>query len=520
MEMVQLGELMTVKVVFSAVLGAVLILLLRLYNDFFLKPKRLRSKLEKQGIRGPPPFPFLGNLPQIKAMKMEQVKGKDNKSTSISHDWVQSLFPHFLKWKNEYGPVFLFTLGTKPSLCITDIDMAREIKLYTALGLGKPSFQAEEHGPLMGKGILTSNGPFWVHQRKIIAPELYLDKVKGMVNLMVESVNTMAESWGRRIDDGLGVADFKIDDDLRILAAGVIARACFGSNYLIGGEIFGKLKQMHNLLSLGTIGVPGLRHFPTKINREIWKLEKEIHLAILAVVKQRAELAQEKDLLQLLLKKANNCLDDNGLSSMFTRDRFIVDNCKNIYFAGHESTSITGSWCLFLIAAYPDWQSRARAEVLDICKGNVPNADMLSSMKTLTAFIKETLRLYSPAAYVSRQALENVTIKGLDIPKGMNIQIALPLILKNPDLWGPDVHEFNPERFLRGDSKMTNAYMPFGVGPRICLGKHFAMVELKITLSVLLSKFSFSLSPAHVHSPSFNLVVEPGEGVRLCMKRV
>nr|XP_023888895.1 cytochrome P450 714C2-like isoform X1 [Quercus suber] len=250
----------------------------------------------------------------------------------------------------------------------------------------------------------------------------------------------------------------------------------------------------------------------------MWKLEEEINSMILKVVKQRTEASYEKDLLQMVHEGAKSCNDYYGLSTDSSRDKFIVDNCKNIYFAGHETTAITATWSLMLLAAHPEWQARARAEVLEVCGDSPPDANMLRNMKTLTMVIQETLRLYPPAAFVIRAALEDITFKDIMISKGMNIQIPVPILQQQCDLWGPDAHKFNPERFAHGivgACKTPQAYMPFGVGPHVCAGQHFAMTELKVISTLILSKFCFSLSPGYQHSPAFRLVIVPEHGVTL-----
>ena len=113
----------------------------------------------------------------------------------------------------------------------------------------------------------------------------------------------------------------------------------------------------------------------------MWKLEEEINSMILKVVKQRTEASYEKDLLQMVLEGAKSYNDYYGPSTDGSRDKFIVDNCKNIYFAGHETTAITASWSLILLAAHPEWQAHARAEVLKI------DVDMLRNMKTVCIFL-------------------------------------------------------------------------------------------------------------------------------------
>lgn len=132
--------------------------------------------------------------------------------------------------------------------------------------------------------------------------------------------------------------------------------------------------------------------------------------------------------------------------------------------------------------------------------------------------IHETLRLFPPTVFVVRTALEDIEFKGIMIPKGMNMQIPIPILHRDRDLWGPDAHKFDPERFAHGivgACKTPQAYMPFGVGSRVCAGQHFAMTELKVILSLVLSKFCFSLSPAYRHSPVFRLVIVPENGVCL-----
>ena len=124
------------------------------------------------------------------------------------------------------------------------------------------------------------------------------------------------------------------------------------------------------------------RYLPIRSNREIWRLEKEINSKISKIINQRLQGAQEQDLLQLIIEGAKNCEGSDGpLSNSISRDRFIIDNCKNIFFAGHESTAITASWCLMLLAIHQDWQDCVRAEVLEVCGNNAPDASMLRSMK-------------------------------------------------------------------------------------------------------------------------------------------
>lgn len=515
------------KLIFSLLSGGILASFAYIYTVFFVKPRRLKSRLQNQGIKGPSPSLLLGNIPEIRRIQTESAAAKTSQKKEnplpIDHDWPSTVFSHLNQWINEYGPTFVYSTGKIQQLCTVDIDMVKEISLCTSLSLGKPSYLSKDRGPLLGQSIFSANGLFWSHQRKIIAPEFYMDKVKSTVSLMVDSTTTMVRSWESRIEGDGGMAEINIDLEIRNLSADIISRACFGSNYTKGEEIFLKLRNLQDAMSRGFIGIPGSRYIPNKNNWEIWKLEKEINSMISRVVKERAAANYENDLLQVILEGAKSYGDQESFPSDVSLDRFIVDNCKAIYFAGHETTAITASWCLMLLAANQEWQARARAEVLEICKDNLPDADMLRNMKTLTMVIQETMRLYPPVVFVIRTALQDLKFKGITIPKGMDIQIPIPIVQQNPDLWGPDAHQFNPRRFAKGiigSSTSPQAYMPFGMGARVCAGQHFAMAELKVIVSLILSKFSFSLSPAYHHSPRFGLVVQPGNGVSLHIRRV
>ncbi|XP_059313047.1 cytochrome P450 714C2-like [Lycium ferocissimum] len=522
------------KIILSLVLGGSLAFFAHLINILLLHPRKLRSKLQSQGIKGPSSSSFLyGNLPDINKIQLKNQKQPSPETNNqeveennpLQHTWPSRVFSHIKQWQTEYGSIFMYSAGTIQILCVTDAEMVKEISQCTSLNLGKPSYLSKDHGPLLGQGIFSSNGAYWAHQRKIIAPEFHLNKVKEMVKLMVESTSKLIELWDEKARNSKGKLEVKVEDDLKSLSADIISRACFGSSYAQGEQIFLKLQTLQRVMSKVPIGVPGVRHIPSKHNRGIWRLDKEIKEGILMIVRARRSPTNEKDLLQLILDAAKSYEDSDGdqLPADISPETFIVDNCKSIYFAGHENTALTASWCLMLLAAFPEWQARARTEVLDVCGSEFPNDAMLRQMKVLTMIIHETLRLYPPVALVVREALQDISCKRIEIPKGTNIEIPIPILHQQQELWGPDTHQFNPERFAKGIAKackVPSAYIPFGIGSRTCAGQNLAMIELKVIVSMILSRFTFSLSPEYQHSPVLRLVLEPEHGVNLYLQRV
>ncbi|OMO76126.1 Cytochrome P450 [Corchorus olitorius] len=137
--------------------------------------------------------------------------------------------------------------------------------------------------------------------------------------------------------------------------------------------------------------------------------------------------------------------------------------------------------------------------------------------------IHESLRLYPPVPLIAREAFKDMKFGDINVPKGAYVWTSLLTLHQNVDFWGPDANQFNPERFgngISGACKYSYVYMPFGVGPRICVGQHFAMTELKILLTLILSNFTFSLSPNYQHFPIMKLIIEPKFGVDLLVKKL
>ncbi|KAJ6841804.1 SPX domain-containing membrane protein-like [Iris pallida] len=494
---------------------------LYLYTVLWLRPQRILHVLKKQGIDGPRPRFLSGNLSEMRRMTLMAAKNIGGDDHPMNQDYAKTLFPYMYQWRKTYGQTFVFFVGRRASVYVSQTDIVREMSLRVSTDLGKATHLRKIQKPLFGGGILKSNGSEWAHQRKTIAPEFYMDKVKGMMELMVKSAIPLLKSWEERVEREGGTADIDIGNDLQNFSADVISRACFGGSYSKGKEIFEKIRALSQFISTKRKLFEITDTFlPTKSNREVQRLEGEIRSLILHVVRERMEESTcEDDLLRSILENA----DINHVGSSDSVDSFIVDNCKNIYFAGHETTAVAATWCLMLLSFYPEWQDRARAEVMEVCRGQPPNANMIHNMKTLTMVIQETLRLYPPSPLVVRETFRDMRFGKFHFPKGVDLWIPTSTMHHDPALWGSDADEFRPERFAHGVSgacRHPNAYLPFGFGARTCLGQNFAMVELKVVLSLLLSRLTFSPSPKYRHSPAFRLIIAPEFGMQLTVKKL
>ncbi|KAH7515575.1 hypothetical protein FEM48_Zijuj10G0041200 [Ziziphus jujuba var. spinosa] len=224
-------------------------------------------------------------------------------------------------------------------------------------------------------------------------------------------------------------------------------------------------------------------------------------------------------MLQMIFEAAAN----SGLSQN-AMDTFIVDNCKSMYLAGYDTTASSTMWTLMLLAINPQWQAKSRAEVLEICGGQMPEVNMLRNFKIIYTDVSiisiGCAEVGWPGGQQATTCARGARVRGTMGGGGGHRAVALHY---DEEIWGSDANIFNPERFangVNGSCKSPHVYVPFGSGFRICLGQHFSMMELKILLALMLSNFSFSLSPKYNHSPRLKVVMEPKDGVNLIISKL
>ncbi|ONI31093.1 hypothetical protein PRUPE_1G291900 [Prunus persica] len=339
---------------------------------------------------------------------------------------------------------------------------------------------------------------------------------------MTASVETMLVRWKKH--EG---KEIEVFEEFRLLTSEVVSRTAFGSSYLEGKNLFEMLMKLYFLIfkNLFKFRFPGISKL-IKTNDEVEskRLEKGIREGIIEIVKKREEKAIMigetdsfgSDFLGLLLKAHH---DSNEKKRISVDD--LIDECKTFYFAGQETTNTLLAWTVFLLALHTDWQEEARKEILQIFGKQTPNSDGLAKLKTMSMIINESLRLYPPIVSIARKVEREVRLGKLIVPANVEIFIPSLAIHHEPQLWGEDVHLFKPERFSEGIAKATEkriaAFLPFGMGPRNCVGLDYATTEAKIVLSMILQRYSFTLSPAYVHSPLQYITVRPQHGAQVIL---
>ncbi|CAA2977697.1 cytokinin hydroxylase-like [Olea europaea subsp. europaea] len=487
----------------------------RLLFSWWILPNLAYKKLKDNGFSGPKPsFPF-GNLNDMKNEK------KYASSCIISHDIHSAAFPYFARWQKSHGKVFIHWLGTEPFLYIADPEFLKKMTAHVVgKAWGKPTVFKNDREPMFGNGLLMVEGEYWVHHRRVITPAFSPANLKGMTNLMVESVTSMLDRWTDLINSGK--PEINVEKEITSTAGEIISKTSFGISYENGREVVEKLREMQITLfkSNRFVGVPFSNFMSPKQTLKARKLGKEIDALLLSIITARSKSSKrhhpQQDLLGLLL--ADNMVDSRaGKRALTTRE--LVDECKTFFFGGHETTALAVTWTLLLLAQHREWQNQLIEEIREVIGNGEIDAANIAGLKKMGWVLNEVLRLYPPAPNVQRQARQDIEVDNLVIPNGTNMWIDVVSIHHDQNLWGQSVNEFKPERFkednLYGGCNHKMGFLPFGFGGRMCVGRNLTNMEYKIVLTLILTRFSFYLSPNYCHSPSIMLSLRPMQGLPL-----
>ncbi|XP_042493970.1 cytochrome P450 CYP72A219-like [Macadamia integrifolia] len=490
------------------------------------KPKKLERLLQEQGIKVTPYNLLFGDLKEFQRM----FKEAQSKPMNLSHDIVPRVLPFHLQTIQKLGKNSAFWFGTNLKLYIMDPNLVRDI-MSNKFG----HFEKIKGIPL-GRyfigGLATYEGEKWAKHRRIINPAFHVEKLKRMLSAFYTSSNEMVSKWEKLVTSE-GSCELDVWPELQYLTGDVISRAAFGSSYEEGIRIFKLQDEQADLIiqSFGTplIFVPGYSFLPTKKNKRIKEIDREVQAILMGIINKRQKAmkvaeANNDDLLGLLLESDNNEIQENkNKKNAGMTIEEVIQECKLFYFAGQETTSVLLVWTMIVLSMHSEWQARARAEVLQVCGKNKPNFDGLSHLKIVTMILYEVLRLYPPALAIDRCTYKNIKLGEISLPPGVQLMLPIALLHHDHEVWGEDADEFKPERFAEGISKATKnqvSFFPFGWGPRICIGQNFAITEAKMALAMILQRFAFELSPSYAHAPTTVITLHPQHGAQIILHRL
>ncbi|XP_047064847.1 cytochrome P450 72A397-like [Lolium rigidum] len=501
------------------VYGTLSFVLLWLLDRLWWHPRRLERALRAQGLRGTSYRFIRGDLIDYAR------RTREARSRSLPlrcHNIAPLVGPLLHDIVQEHGKTCISWFGVFPKVTISDPDLTKEVLSNKFGHFEKLKFPALSR--LLAGGLAIYEGEKWVKHRRILNPAFHLEKLKLMVPAISTCCGELVSTWTRSLGSD-GTFEVDVFPELQRLTGDVISRTAFGSNYLEGTRIFQlQSEQAERILAtLKRNTIPGYLSLPTKNNRKMHQINSEIESILHGLIEKRMQAMQEgentkDDLLGLMLESNMRTSDEDGqwISGMTIKE--VVEECKLFYFAGTETTSKLLTWTMTVLSMHPEWQDHAREEVLGVFGKSNLEYEGLNRLKRVTMVLYEVLRLYPPAVGLIRKTYKEIEIGGVTYPAGVLIELPVILMHHDPDIWGSDVHEFKPERFANGISKASKnpgAFLPFGWGPRICIGQQLALIEAKMALCMILQHFEFELAPSYTHAPDNGNMMRPMHGAQI-----
>lgn len=345
--------------------------------------------------------------------------------------------------------------------------------------------------PVLGNSIFCSEGDFHRQQRKIMAPPFQPRHIASYADMIVSYSEQIQQTW---IDGAV----IDINRQMTNLTMSIIGKALFDA------EIFSETDELGAAMTtvadyithVSSSFLPLPYSWPTPRSRRTHKAMQTVRNCFRRLMNERrSELTERNDILSVLLQARDE--DGHPMS-----DEQVMDECLILFLGGHESTSTALSWIWYLLCQHPECYQRVQEEVDRVLEGRVPTAADLAHLPYCLQVFKEAMRLYPPAYLTTRQALHDIEIDGYRVPKGQLVLLAAYTLHRREECF-PEPELFEPSRFTPEREKQLPryAYLPFGAGPRICIGTHFALMEGQLLLATLAQRVSFALVPEQTIEP-------------------
>ncbi|HEY0106259.1 MAG TPA: cytochrome P450 [Rhizomicrobium sp.] len=397
-------------------------------------------------------------------------------------------------------------------LLVNDPEGVKHVLLDHVANYRKSRQVQRTTGPALGNGLFNADGDSWKFQRRTTAPAFSMRHIADFAPAMAQATDAALTRWGALPQGG----EIDAADEMMRLTYAIITHTMFSDDVRIdygalAGHFVTYLDTLGRIDLLATLGLPHWAPTPKRLKARIALRFFRREIGALVARRQAALAADPGDVPRDLLTLLLTARDPEGGALFGARE--VYDNVMTFIFAGHETTANALAWTLYLLSQFPAVDARAAAEA------RAADGDPARMTYTKQVF-EEALRLYPPAPFVSRDSIGPDTIGGVDIRAGTSVLISPWLIQRHRKLWeAPDY--FDPERFAPGNREKIHrfAYIPFGAGPRICIGMGFAMQEAMIVLGRILPRYKLSLVPGHPVVPLARLTLRPQFGLKMVLAR-
>ncbi len=426
-----------------------------------------------------------------------------------AHQFLRDPLKFLIAMRERHGDVVQVSLGPIETTLISHPDMVEDI-LVTRNRLWKKDRHLQTMRPVLGDGLLSSEGDFWRRQRRLAQPAFHRDRIASYADIMVAHATRLAKKWR----DG-EVRD--VHKDMMSLTLEIVAETLFGANVGDKAEEVAEAQQcvMDVVANPLEVFFPVLATLPTPSRRRFDRSVKNLDSIIYGLVEKRRKsgVGETNDLLSMLL----HAQDDDGTRMS---DKQLRDECMTLFLAGHETTALNLSWTWLLLSQHPRVVAKLEREIDDVLGDRAATMADVPKLRFTAHVIAESLRLYPPAWSMGREACEDIEIGGYVIRRGAQVWFC-PWSIQRDARWFPQPNEFRPERWEGDFAKSLHryAYFPFGGGPRFCIGQAFAQMEAVLLLATLARAYRLDVlpRPRPVAEPSITL--RPKDGLRVRLSR-
>jgi cytochrome P450 len=439
---------------------------------------------------GPGGLPILGMLPAIR-----------RNPTAV-----------FMSAARRFGDVVYFRIGPRRGYLITNPADIRHVLQDNARNYHKSPLYDKLRVSL-GNGLLTSEDEFWLRQRRIAQPAFHRQRIATLASVMAEAARDVAAQWQTIASGGRPV---DIADEMMRLTRTVVLRALLGADL---GPFAARVDDAWTIInqhigeSFWSLGFTD--SWPTAKYRRFQAARAMLQEAVDYVIsRRRRNPSDSADLLSMLLSAR-----DEETGEAMTDEQLRVE-VTTFLLAGQETTSLALTWTWFLLSQHAGAQRRLEEEIDTVLNGRPPEYADLVNLPYTRMVIDEAMRLYPPAWGFSRQALADDELGGFHLPRGW-LAFVIPYVLHRLPAFWQDPDAFDPERFLpeRSADRPKFVYLPFGAGPRQCIGNQFALIEAQLIVATLAQAYRLHLVPRHRVEPWPLITLRPRFGMPMIIER-
>jgi cytochrome P450 len=410
----------------------------------------------------------------------------------------------------EFGDFVPFRLGPRRAYLVSHPDLIEEVLIAKNRQLHK-HFGLRYFRSLIGNGLLTSEGDFWLRQRRMIQPAFRPERLNTYAEVMVRLTERMLACWheGDARD---------IHQDMAHLTLAIAAKTLFDVDASAEAEEVTSVLRVALRVSSERFGsfLPLPEWVPTPRNIRLKRAVRRMNGVISRLIEQRRSRPDRvgNDLLSTLLH-ARDVEDGTGMTEQQLRDEVMT-----LFLAGHGTTANALSWSWYLLATHREAEARLVDEIRSVLGERPVTPADLPKMPFLEGVMHESMRLYPPAYLIGREAMEDLHIGEHPVRAGETVFMSQWVVHRDPRFFDePDA--FRPERWAGGLMKRLPkyAYFPFGGGPRFCIGNTFALLELPLILATLAQRYRFTIDPTHEVKPWPAVTLRPENGIRAVLRR-